>query len=92
MTLIASWGLFPVTPTMAEELAKGYQLVEDWAQYPPDMQFEPTDLCQIVMPNETDLDGVTTLNEVSGRARLEGRARGVELSMDGPGVFEFIRG
>lgn len=53
--------------------------------------FEPADVAQVVMPSERDLDGVTVLNEVSGRVRMEGRVRGVRVEMEGPSVFEFIR-
>jgi hypothetical protein len=51
--------------------------------------FEPESLCQIVIPNETDL-GVTTINEVSGRASVAGTIRGEALAWEGRGVFEFL--
>ena len=55
------------------------------------VRFEAEDVAQVVMPSERDLEGVTTLNEVSGRVTAEGRVRGARVEMEGPGVFEFIR-
>ena len=53
--------------------------------------FEPDDVAQVLMPSEKDPEGVTTLNEVCGHVQVEGRVRGVNVHMEGPGVFEFIR-
>jgi hypothetical protein len=53
--------------------------------------FEAEDVVQIIIPNDSDVDGVTVLNEVTGRVSARGRARGLAVTMDGPGVFEFIR-
>jgi hypothetical protein len=55
------------------------------------VRFEPEDVAQVVMPSEHDLEGVTTLNEVSGHVTIDGRVRGARVEMEGPGVFEFIR-
>ncbi|WP_437801024.1 hypothetical protein [Sorangium sp. So ce693] len=55
------------------------------------VRFESEDVAQVVMPSEHDLEGVITLNEVSGRVTVEGRVRGARVEMEGPGVFEFIR-
>ncbi len=56
-----------------------------------EMRFRLQDAAQLVMPSETRLDGVTTINEVSGGVTMRGTIKGRELVMDGPGVFEFIR-
>ncbi|MCB9665082.1 MAG: hypothetical protein H6732_13290 [Alphaproteobacteria bacterium] len=56
------------------------------------LDFEVGDLCQVIMPNETDHTGVTVLNETIGRARVAGRVRHLDVASTGPGVFEFIRG
>jgi hypothetical protein len=53
--------------------------------------FEAEDLAQVVMPSEHALEGVTVINEVSGRVAMTGHARGTEVAMEGPGVFEFLR-
>jgi hypothetical protein len=55
------------------------------------LTFDLADLCQVIVPNERDLQAVVTLNEATGRARLEGRLGDESMSMEGPGVFEFIR-
>ncbi|WP_437610054.1 hypothetical protein WMF20_01520 [Sorangium sp. So ce834] len=55
------------------------------------LRFAPDAVAQVVMPSERELEAVTVLNEVSGRAALSGRVRGVEVAMEGPGVFEFLR-
>lgn len=55
------------------------------------VRFAPEDVAQVVMPSERDPEGVTVINEVSGRVTMEGRVRGIEVAMEGPGVFEFVR-
>lgn len=55
------------------------------------LSFDMEDLCQVIVPNELDIRSVVTLNEATGRARLEGRLGDEALLMEGPGVFEFIR-
>lgn len=56
-----------------------------------EMRFRLEDVAQLVLPSETRLDGVTTINEVSGTVTMRGRIKGRTVEMDGPGVFEFIR-
>ncbi len=51
--------------------------------------FECADVCQIVIPTETDLS-VTTINEVSGHLHVSGTIRGEPLEIDGGAVFEFL--
>ena len=53
--------------------------------------FEAEDVCQVVVPDDVQADGVTVLNEVSGRVTLEGQVRGERLSVEARGVFEFVR-
>lgn len=55
------------------------------------MVFRLDDVSQIVMPSETRIDGVTTINEVSGAVTMTGSIKGRRVEMNGPGVFEFIR-
>jgi hypothetical protein len=51
--------------------------------------FECRDVCQIVIPTQTDLS-VTTINEVSGHLHVSGTIRGEPLEIDGGAVFEFL--
>jgi len=53
--------------------------------------FLTEDVVQLIIPNDADVDGVTVLNEVTGRVSAQGVVRGSVIQMDGPGVFEFIR-
>jgi len=53
--------------------------------------FATEDVVQIIIPNDSDVDGVTVLNEVTGHVSARGTVRGSAIAMDGPGVFEFIR-
>jgi hypothetical protein len=57
-----------------------------------EMSFVPEELSQIVVPSETRIDGVTTINEVSGQVTARGVVRGKNVDMIGWGIFEFIRG
>jgi hypothetical protein len=52
-------------------------------------RFEADDVVQVVIPSETDL-GVTIINEVAGKLRLQGRVAGERVSMAGRGVCEFL--
>jgi hypothetical protein len=47
------------------------------------------EVCQIAIPNETDL-GVTLINEISGRARVEGEVKGERIEFSGRGIFEIL--
>jgi hypothetical protein len=53
--------------------------------------FDLEDLCQVIVPDETNLRSVVTLNEATGVARMRGTIDGELLEMEGPCVFEFIR-
>ncbi|HZR84390.1 MAG TPA: hypothetical protein VFD92_25050 [Candidatus Binatia bacterium] len=53
------------------------------------VRFELEDVAQVLIPSETDL-GVTIINEVSGRALVEGELRGEALRFEGRGMCEFL--
>jgi hypothetical protein len=55
------------------------------------LSFVLEDLSQLVLPSETRIDGITSINEVSGKVKMTGVAKGKRLEMDGRGIFEFIR-
>jgi hypothetical protein len=54
--------------------------------------YRADDIAQVCIPNDTDDDGITIINEVSGRLSLEGSVGGEAVAIDGPAMFEFIRG
>ena len=54
--------------------------------------FEPHHLTQVLIPDETDLRGVTRLNEASGTVQLDGTVGGEPVALRGPAIFEFVRG
>jgi hypothetical protein len=56
-----------------------------------DLTVDVADLAQILMPDEEGSASVTTLNQAYGRATLRGHVDGEDLSVEAPGVFEFIR-
>ena len=56
-----------------------------------EMRFCLEEVSQLVLPSEMRLDGVTTINEVSGNVTMRGTIKNRTVEMDGPGVFEFIR-
>jgi hypothetical protein len=56
-----------------------------------ELTFEASDALQVILPNDGDLDGVTVLNEVTGRVSARGCVLGAGVEWDGPGVFEFLR-
>ncbi len=56
------------------------------------LTFHTNAVSQVVIPNETTTDGVTTLNEASGSVVMSGTVDGQPMDLEGAGVFEFIRG
>jgi len=60
----------------------------DWAE----IEFTAEDVAQVCIPNDTDDDAVTVINEVSGGLCLRGEVRGERLAMSGRAMFEFVRG
>ena len=51
--------------------------------------FDCGPVAQVIIPNDAD-DGVTIINEVAGRARLEATVRGEQVQISGPAIFEFL--
>jgi len=54
--------------------------------------FTPRHLTQVLIPDEHDVQGLTRLNEASGIVALSGQVRGEAVALEGPAIFEFIRG
>jgi hypothetical protein len=55
------------------------------------LAFHPEDAARIVTPSEAHAERVTIIHEVLGRVELHGRVRGEQVTMEGTGVFEFVR-
>ena len=55
------------------------------------MSFEPSDVAQLLIPDERRSDRLVILNEACGRLHLRGEVRGESIDLEGDGVFEFIR-
>lgn len=56
-----------------------------------ELTFDANDALQVILPNDGDIDGVTVLNEVTGRVSARGRVGGARVEWHGPGAFEFLR-
>jgi hypothetical protein len=56
------------------------------------LQFWNEGSARVIVPNETDLLGTTTIHETFGAATIHGSITGRESRWEGRGVFEFIRG
>ena len=56
------------------------------------LTFTPQHAARLLLPAETSLERLTTIHEVLGPVSLRGQVRGETVEMDGPGVFEFVRG
>ena len=55
------------------------------------LTFQPLDICQIIVPNDSDL-GSTVINEVSGTLEVVGSIRGQEFRFTCRSLFEFLHG
>ena len=55
-----------------------------------DVRFRPGDYGRIVIPSETDPEGLVVLNEVSGEVSAWGRVGGETIGEVGTGVFEYL--
>ena len=55
-----------------------------------DVRFRPAQYGRIVIPSETDPEGVVVLNEVSGEVSAWGRVAGETIGEVGTGVFEYL--
>ena len=80
-----------LSPGTSRDLPESLEVVARSAEDTVTMRFRLEDVSQLVLPSETRLDGVTTINEVSGTVEMTGTVRGRKVEMNGPGVFEFIR-
>jgi hypothetical protein len=56
------------------------------------LTFVPTRAARLLLPAEDALERLTTIHEVLGPVSLRGRVRGERVELEGPGVFEFVRG
>ena len=54
------------------------------------LTFESDDYVRLVVPDEHDELGLVTLNEVSGRVVAVGEIDGLNVDLEGSGVFEFL--
>lgn len=84
MAMLSPGTLAEVPGRICVEVTRGEQRAR--------VEFSPEDLVQIIVPNETDDDGTTSLNEASGRYRLTASVGGRQLRGEGRGVFELLRG
>jgi len=55
------------------------------------LSFDLDDVARVVVPDARDPLGVVVLNEVTGRARIDGLLHGEPVAVEGRGVFEFLR-
>ncbi|MGI9591764.1 MAG: hypothetical protein ACR2P8_10385 [Myxococcota bacterium] len=60
----------------------------DWLE----LRFVARDLAQVCIPNDTDDDEMTVINEVTGSLEMAGEVRGERVELSGLGMFEFVRG
>ncbi|ADO75700.1 hypothetical protein [Stigmatella aurantiaca] len=56
------------------------------------LTFAPRHAARLMLPDEASLEHVTSLHEVLGPVSMHGRVLGETVAMEGPGVFEFVRG
>lgn len=56
------------------------------------MTFTPRHAARLLLPGEGSLEQLTTIHEVLGPVSMHGRVRGETVVMEGPAVFEFVRG
>lgn len=80
-----------LSPGGASDVPRRLEVLARGAGDELSLRFLPEDAAQVLIPSEIDPEGVTVLNEVSGRVVMEGRVRGARVFMEGPGVFEFVR-
>jgi hypothetical protein len=80
-----------LSPGGAHDLPAHFQIRAHGGGDHLELTFTAEDVAQIIVPNDGSVDGVTVLNEVCGRVAAFGTVRGAPVSMEGPGVFEFVR-
>lgn len=79
--------LAPGSRDVPEELVARARIGEDHLE----LRLRPGAGARVVIPNDTDLDGVTVLHELDAVASLEGRIQGEDVTLEGRAVFELIR-
>jgi hypothetical protein len=80
-----------LSPGAASDVPRRIEIIARGGGDELSVRFLPEDAAQVVIPSEIDPEGVTILNEVSGRTVMEGRVRGERVRMEGSGVFELVR-
>jgi hypothetical protein len=56
------------------------------------LRFVPRHAARLLLPGEESLEQLTLIHEVLGPVTLHGQVRGRPVELEGPGVFEFVRG
>jgi hypothetical protein len=82
MALVASGGTCDVPSVLRLEARGGDGQVE--------LDFQSESAAQLLVPSEVSPVGAVTLNEISGRCRLTGSAGPHTISLEGPGVLEYV--
>lgn len=80
-----------LSPGAASDVPRRIEVVARSGADELSVRFLLEEAAQVVIPSEIDPEGVTILNEASGRVVMEGYVRGVRVHMEGPGVFELVR-
>jgi hypothetical protein len=81
-----------VQPRLDAEVPRRVQITVDRGEDSIALAFLPRSLAQILIPAETSLSGVVTINECTGPCRIAGTLDGESFEWEGRGVFEFVRG
>jgi hypothetical protein len=55
-----------------------------------ELEFQSESVGQVLVPSEVSPVGAVTLNEISGRCRLTGSTGPHTISLEGPGVLEYV--
>jgi len=82
MALVAAGGTCDVPAALRLEACNSDGQVE--------LDFESQSVAQVLVPSEVSPVGAVSLNEISGRCRLTGSVGGHTISLEGPGVLEYV--
>lgn len=82
MALVASGGACDVPSALRLEACGGDGHAE--------LDFQSESVAQVLVPSEVSPVGAVSLNEVRGRCRLTGSAGRHDISLEGPGVLEYV--
>jgi len=82
MALVASGG--------ASDVPKALRLEAHGGDGQVALDFQSESVAQLLVPSEVAPVGAVTLNEISGRCRLTGSAGSHIISLEGPGVLEYV--